>query len=63
MDLKNLGYDTKDVAQVFYVKDMSTEEATETPKHAVSPAYSPTVARECPHIKCTVGRMQGIRMI
>ena len=32
-------------------------------KHMVSPAYSPTVARECPHIKCTIGRMQGIRML
>ena len=31
--------------------------------HTVSPSYSPTVAHECPHIKCTVGRMQGIRMI
>jgi len=37
VDLKNLGYDTKDVAQVFYVKDMSTEEATETPKHVYNP--------------------------
>ena len=32
-------------------------------KHTVSPAYSPTVACECPHIKCTVGRMQGIRLL
>ena len=24
-------------------------------KHKVSPSYSPTVARECLHIKCTVG--------
>ena len=36
---------------------------TLSPKHTVSPAYSPTVARECPHIKCTIGCMQGIRMI
>ena len=24
----------------------------------VSPAYSPTVTPKCPHVKCTVGRMQ-----
>ena len=28
-------------------------------KHTVSPAYSPTVARECPHMKCTVGPYAG----
>ena len=28
-------------------------------KHTVSPAYSPTVARECLHIKCTVGMYAG----
>src|SRR3954470_23266907 len=34
-----------------------------TTKHKVSPAYSPTVAHECKAYQCTVGRMQGIRMI
>ena len=28
-------------------------------KHTVSHAYSPTVARECLHIKCTVGLYAG----
>ena len=27
--------------------------------HTVSPSYSPTVARECLHIKCTVGLYDG----
>ena len=27
--------------------------------HTVSPSYSPTVARECLHMKCTVGLYDG----
>ena len=27
--------------------------------HTVSPSYSPTVAHECLHIKCTVGLYDG----
>ena len=33
-------------------------------KHTISPAFSPTMAPgDCLHIKCTVGRMQGIQVI
>ena len=36
-----------------------TEGFLDRTKHTVSPSYSPTVARECLHIKCTVGLYDG----